>query len=586
MAGSIELYGFEPNSMAEEIASLFQQWDSGRQVWLKRVREVIQYVYATSTRETTNNQNGWSHSTHVPKITQIHDNLGANYASALIGRRKFFTFEPNNQNEATAAKRKAIENYLGTKHDSNNFSQTVLHLLNDWVQTGNCFAYIEYVRETTKDIDETEVVTYEGPRVVRVSPFDVVFDHTCQSFAKAPKIFRRLLTRGDILRKMEESMDMKFDEAEVKRLLEFRSTLSGMSDAEINKKIQMRLDGFSDTASYIRSGNIEILEFIGDIYNPYTNELEKDRVITVADRRFIIRNAPQAEYSGLGKMLHCGWRKRPDNLWAQGPLDNLVGMQYLVNHLENARADAFDQMLTPDRVHVGNVSIEKDGPVTNYFIDDAGGDVRNLAPDATILQADMQIQMKENQMEAYAGAPREAMGIRTAGEKTAFEVQSLQNAASRLFQIKIEQFEREMLEPLLNAELESAVKNLTTADLAKTMDDDEGVVEFITITKEDLTARGKLKARGASHFAKRAQLVQELQSFGQVLASDPEMKVHFPAKNRAKAWADALHFDGLEIYKPFGALEEQIELQQMQQAAMGVVEENMAAEQQMLDEGI
>ena len=586
MSGSLEIMGFGTDQLADDIAMMFQQWDSGRQVWLSRVREVIQYVYATSTRETSNKSNGWSHSTHVPKITQIHDNLGANYASALIGRRKFFTFEPSTAKEATAAKRKAIENYLYTKHDSNRFSEVLLHLLNDWVQTGNCFCYVEYVRETTEDVDGSEIVTYEGPRVVRVSPYDIVFDYAAESFDKTPKIFRRLMTRGDLLRKMEESVDMRFDEAEVKKVLEYRATLSGMSDAEVNKQVQQRFDGFTDAASYMRSGNVELLEFIGDIYNPNTGELQKDRLITVADRKFVIRNVPVVSYSGLGKVLHAGWRKRPDNLWAQGPLDNLVGMQYLINHLENARADAFDQMLSPDRVHIGNVSIEKDGPVTNYYVDDAQGDVRNLAPDATVLQADMQIQMKENQMEAYAGAPREAMGVRSAGEKTAFEVQTLQNAASRLFQFKIEQFERELLEPLLNAELECAVKNLSAADVAKSVDDDEGVVEFLTITKEDLTARGRLKARGASHFAKRSQLVQELQQFSQVLASDPEMKVHFPAKARAKAWADALHFDGFEIYKPFGMIEEQIELQQAQAAAQGVVDEAMAAQQMVDDEGI
>ena len=74
----------EPDGMAKEISSLYHRWDADKQVVKKRWAETIEYVYATSTLETTNAQNPWSHSTHVPKITQIHDNLMANYMSALF----------------------------------------------------------------------------------------------------------------------------------------------------------------------------------------------------------------------------------------------------------------------------------------------------------------------------------------------------------------------------------------------------------------------------------------------------------------------------------------------------------------------
>jgi len=568
MSGSVEINGYQSDWVAEDIAQRFESWDAGKQVWKKRVGEVIQYVYATSTRETANVENEWSHSTHIPKITQIHDNLGANYASALFSKREFFTFDPATPDEATAKKRQAIVNYLRTKHDYSGFNDTMKQLLNDWVQTGNCFAHVEYVRETAYDQSTgEEVVVYEGPRVNRISPYDIVFDFTAESFQKSPKMFRRLISRGDFARYVLERPDAGFDMERVEDVLNYYTSMSGYTDIDINKHNQQRMDGFDSYAAYLRSGKVELIEFIGDIWDSSTNTLMKDRLITVADRKFVVRNQGQDDFQGFGKIYHSSWRKRPDNLWGQGPLDNLVGMQYLINHLENARADAFDQMLFPDRVHVGNVQIEENGPVTNYYIDDGQGSVSNLAPDATVLQADLQIQIKEAQMEAFAGAPREAMGIRTAGEKTAFEIQQLQNAAGRLFQVKIEDFEREIIEPILNGELEVAVKNLSSADVAKVIDDDDGVIEFLTITKEDLTARGKLKARGASHFAKRAQLVQELQQFSLVLANDPEMKVHFPPKLRAKAWADALNFENMELFVPFGSVSEQLELNRTMQAA-------------------
>ena len=46
-------------------------------------------------------------------------------------------------------------------------------------------------------------------------------------------------------------------------------------------------------------------------------------------------------------MADAGWRPRPDNLYAMGPLDNLVGMQYRIDHLENLKSDVFDQIAYP-----------------------------------------------------------------------------------------------------------------------------------------------------------------------------------------------------------------------------------------------
>ena len=51
-------------------------------------------------------------------------------------------------------------------------------------------------------------------------------------------------------------------------------------------------------------------------------------------------------------------------------------------------------------------------------------------PDVNALQANMELANLQEQMEIMAGAPREAMGFRTPGGKTKYEVQSLENAAS------------------------------------------------------------------------------------------------------------------------------------------------------------
>ena len=195
------------------------------------------------------------------------------------------------------------------------------------------------------------------------------------------------------------------------------------------------------------------------------------------------------------------WRKRPDSLYGMGPLDNLVGMQYRLDHLQNATADARDLTIMPPLLVKGEMQEDSQwGPFARFQLDE-DGDVRPLFTGANIQAMEAEIAFLMNMMEEMAGAPKSAMGIRTPGEKTAFEVSSLDNAAGRIFQEKTTQFEIELLEPILNNMLELAVKNMSGSDVIRVMDDDLGVADFLEITKADITAAGKLRPIGARHFA-------------------------------------------------------------------------------------
>ena len=127
-----------------------------------------------------------------------------------------------------------------------------------------------------------------------------------------------------------------------------------------------------------------------------------------------------------------------------------------------------------------------------------------------LITADNQISMLEDKMELYAGAPREAMGVRTPGEKTATEVNGLFSAAARIFQEKTTNFEVNLMEPNLNDQLEISVRNFDGSDVIRTMDNSLGVTEFATITVEDITASGVLRPVGARHFSQTAQELQNL----------------------------------------------------------------------------
>ena len=216
------------------------------------------------------------------------------------------------------------------------------------------------------------------------------------------------------------------------------------------------------------------------------------------------------------------------------------------------------------------------------------GEVEAMPPNAAAFQVNNEIGTLLALMEEMAGAPKEAMGFRSPGEKTAFEVQQLQTAASRIFQHKINQFEVEFLEPILNMMLEMARRNLDAAEVARTMDDDLGVADFMSITKEDITARGKLRPIGARHYAARAQLIQNMlglfnSPMGQLI------QPHISAKRLAKMVEEYMGFEDYEFIKDNAALFEQGEQAQIQQQIQSSVQaqqmqpgmqEQMLAEQE------
>jgi hypothetical protein len=237
-------------------------------------------------------------------------------------------------------------------------------------------------------------------------------------------------------------------------------------------------------------------------------------------------------------------------------------MQYRIDHLENLKADVFDLIAFPPLKIIGEVEEFNWAPRTEIHIDSDGSDVQMLVPDTTALNADNQIAMLEQRMEEYAGAPKEAMGIRTPGEKTAFEVQQLQNAAGRIFQEKITQFEVELLEPILNSMLEVSRRNMDGEDIIRVFDDKVGATVFLSITREDITAAGKLRPIGARHFATQSKLAQDLNGiFGSQVGQ--MILPHTSTKSLSKLIEDVFGINRFELFVDNIGVVEQAETQRI-----------------------
>ena len=522
-----------PHQKASQIANQFDEWNNFRGPWIEEKKELRNYVYATDTRTTGNAKLPWSNSTTTPKLTQIYDNLKANYTASLFPSNDWMEWQGTDNDGATKAKRDFIQAYMENKLAQSDFRNVVDRLVDDFILAGNCFATVEWDRNFTELESGESVEGYIGPRLVRISPYDIVFDPTASDFASTPKIVRSIKTLGEVQADFEKKGMMDtFDE-----MIRVRNEVGAAVNT--TKSEGFVADGFGSIENYYGSSYVEFLTFYGDMYDRHEGKLHRNRIITIVDRAYVVEDMANPSWLGTAPVFHAGWRSRPDNLYAMGPLDNLVGMQYRIDHLENLKADVFDQIALPMLKIRGDVEDFEYMPAGRVYIGEEG-DVTPLVPDATALNADFQIQALENKMEELAGAPRQAMGLRTAGEKTAFEVQTLDNAANRIFNHKTAKFEMEFLEPALNAMLEAARRNMNFLDTISVVDDDTGVQLFQQITKEDIAAKGKLVPMGARHFAEKAKRMQTLQQIMQLKSMDPTVGAHMSGKLIAKIFSEEL----------------------------------------------
>ena len=201
-----------------------------------------------------------------------------------------------------------------------------------------------------------------------------------------------------------------------------------------------------------------------------------------------------------------------------------------------------------------------------------GGSVSDIRPDSTVLTFDNQIMMHRDLARTSARLPQQLAGFRTAGEKTATEVQSLNDGAFRGFINKVSQVEEDLLEPFVQAELRIAKENFSS--IIKVLEEDEeGILLTTSITEEDLSANGKLIPHGSRRFSRQLQQLQGLTQLantqiGQMVAP------HINTYNLAKTVEELYGFDKFGFVNKFASIDEQMEME----------ERSMLAQQEMVQQ--
>jgi len=559
----------EQEALARVVSDFWYSRNMERHNWLEQINHVLRYTRSPSTSTTQNSSLPWKNNTTIPKLTQIADNLVAYYQAAMFPNDDWFVFEGSNPE--AQKKGNLIEDYLKSKLTANRFEEEVVKCLRDWVYTGVAFAGVVWEEETTVDFVTGEKVKgYVGPRLFRVSPMDAMIDPKASNYTKSYFLRREVIHISEL---MEDPMFAQ-NQAILQRIAERRTSFQD-EEVDDKKRFNLQIDGFDTARAYMQSGYVELLTYCGNIYNPENGEYLLNQEIYVVDRSDVLLQRTNPSYLGIKPYVYSGWRVLPDNLYGQGPLAQLVGMQYRCDHLENLKADAFDMIIHP-QIKIMGETVEdfQYGPGQRIYCGDEG-DVQFLSPDTSVLTCDNQIAIYHRYMEEMAGSPKESMGFRTPGEKTAFEVNVLQQGADRMFIQRLNQFEREFIEPALNLMFELLVRNMNGEDIVRTFNDLTKTEEMFTITQEDVAARGVLKPIGSRHYSARNKRVQELQNFLS-LGEASGMSAHISKKRAAKLLEEELGLEEWDLVQDNIGVQEEVETQVAAALAQRLGEQQLA----------
>ena len=542
MPKTFDIYELQqPDSLATAIANKFTSWESARDIWYRNAKETLENLYATSTRDIYNQSKETDNCTHIPKLTQIRDMLITYYLDAMFSLPDYVDWEAYDYESIDAETRTTLKSVCKQLVQDSKFKPTIRELVEDYVDYGNAFATVVNVTETLQAKNGNYSIVYEGPKAVRIDPLNIFFDPLAQSFEKSPKIVRTIKTLGELMAEAEElPADAAMYKDALKKAIskrgEIHNQISGKQADRIKDDV-CNIAGFGSWSTYYNSDTVELLTFYGDLYDVENNKLHKNTRIVIMDRCHVLLEEPITNQGFNCNIFKAGWRDRKDNLWSMSPLDNIKGMQFMVDFLENKRADVFNYISNPVIVKQGDVEMPEDiYPGCEIGVDNDGA-VTFLRPDATALQADLYVNIYLEIMEEMAGAPREAMGFRSPGEKTAFEVSQLNTASSRLFNEKTRKFELEMLEPLLTLMLRVFLSNPNRTVKIRNVQED-GTVLFDDINLDELSAQGRFVAMGSNTYTEKARIAQTLmQIYNSGIVSDPLVFNYFDPKIIAKAVA-------------------------------------------------
>jgi len=199
-----------------------------------------------------------------------------------------------------------------------------------------------------RHIKKQQVVMFDGPESMNIDLLDFFPQPTVNRLQKMKWVVRRYFLDLDDIRYLASIG--AFDKSELRRLEMEGSVGSGNAFISTSiRRFQVRTGMDDETARFMDkySRPIEILEMWGTVPSEYAPDGVLQRVITVANRRYLLRNKPNPYNHGL--LPFVAFTPTPDMhyFYAPGKAEVVEKIQIVANRYLNQSLDAADLLIDP-----------------------------------------------------------------------------------------------------------------------------------------------------------------------------------------------------------------------------------------------
>jgi len=411
-------------------------------------------------------------------------------------------------------------------------------LKNYWYKEESNVIDKQMVDETMPELGQVEVeenkTIYNGPKVEIVDLYDFFIDPKATTIDNAEWVIHRSMRTLDYLHEMME--DGKYKNI---KLLEDEGTFIVSDDEKQQRRSTI---GISMPVEQKNDKLIEILEYWTD-----------ERVITVANRKIIIRDQENPFRHGKKPFIACVDQKIPHEFYGMGELEPIETLQYELNDRRNQRMDNVTLILNRMWIVQNGKGVDED-----ELVSDAGGVVHTDDPNAisqlvlpdvtsssyqeeTIIKAD--IQQTSGVTDFTRGMSSDALA-----NDTATGISLLQEASNARFRLKIQNIEDMMLKRL-GENLVSMNNQFLSDETTIRIVGDEGR-EFQLVKPEDIKGNFDVSVQAGSTIPGNETIMKkQVMEMFKLFAGDPEVDQRELKKMVLKVVNPNVNFEKLFVKK-------------------------------------
>lgn len=396
--------------------------------------------------------------------------------------------------------------------------------------------------EMVRTLKKEKVISFDGPNWENVDRLDFFPQPGHRNIRKMQWCGRRYFLDIDEVRFMaSEHGKYTFDPAEVARL-EREGSARASSDEVSYRRFDFKSGSSQATAKFSErySRPIEIIEMWGMIPSELALDGDRNRVITIAEGKFLLRNRPNPFHHGQKPFLSFSPNPDPHYFDAPGKAEICEKMQFTANRYINQQLDATDIAANPmfvfNKNRILNIRKLYSKPGALIGVDGTGALADAIMP----LSADLRgVDLSSRKMSELWGFMQMGTGVvddaimgmqGSDPRQTAREFVGRREAAGTRLAMESRIYEENYLEPLgnmmisLNKQfLKPPVEILILGDSAK-VDPVTGAPVMSTretITGYDLNFTYAARAMGATTALSRSARQNNMATVLQLVSAQP-----------------------------------------------------------------